>query len=338
MSIVERSWIQKRSTIAVEDKRRLARYAATHLVAHGDVIFIGSGTSLTALMHEITTRQASGERLDLEVVTSNLQIIAMGRGTGHDGQQKDKTQEQEEARFLQAFKGTQIVLTGGEVNSSLDSLTGDHAALGIKDPLFHPTTVFFGARGLSFRGGLVITYQFLDELSAQVAYATRPTKRRVILCDHTKLGITEGRQAPIEIGSLLEHSTECIVLSTEPESATEAQVVKEEVEAFNSLCGNLALNDAYRDKELALWMVTRAGERRILGSMATLRQRSRGKRLRRSDAVVAVRNGNGQLLTAHSHVTRHRAQNQPRQGRIAASDSANGQGNAERDASRRRSS
>ncbi|HMJ86229.1 MAG TPA: hypothetical protein VK504_23790, partial [Vicinamibacterales bacterium] len=249
------------------------------------------------------------------------------------------------ASFLQAFKGTQIVLTGGEVNSSLDSLTGDHAALGIKDPLFHPTTVFFGARGLSFRGGLVITYQFLDELSAQVAYATRPTKRRVILCDHTKLGITEGRQAPIEIGSLLEHSTECIVLSTEPESAKERQVVKEEVDAFNNLCRDLTLNDAYRDKELALWMVTRAGERRILGSMATLRQRSRGKRLRRSDAVVDVKNGkpangNGQLLSAHSRAARHGAQIQSQHDphrRVVASSRVNRDGTPERDATRRRS-
>lgn len=285
MSVVERTWIQKRSAIAVEHKQRLARYAATHLVEHGDVVFIGSGTSLTALMFEITSRQASGEKLDLEVVTSNLQIIAMGRGTSSNGPPKDNEQEQEEARFLQAFKATQIVLTGGEVNSSLDSLTGDHAASSIKDPLFHPTTVFFGARGLSFHGGLVVTYQFLDEISAQVAYATRPTKRRVILCDHTKLGITEGRQAPIEIGSLLDHCNECIFLSTQPESAAETKVVMKEVAAFNTLCRELAADNRYRAKELALWIVTKGGARRILASMATVRARVRGKRLRRASAT-----------------------------------------------------
>ena len=50
----------------------------------------------------------------------------------------------------------------------------------------------FGARGLSFRNELTVSYQFLDELSAQEAYARQPTDRRILLCDHTKSGVTEG--------------------------------------------------------------------------------------------------------------------------------------------------
>jgi DeoR/GlpR family transcriptional regulator of sugar metabolism len=288
MSTVERTWIQKRSAIAVAHKRNLAKYAASHLVSHGDVIFVGSGTSLTALMSEVTARQAAGEKLDLQVVTSNLQVIAMGRGTGLNGQLKDARKEQEESRFLEAFKATQIVLTGGEVNSSLDSLTGDHAAHGINDALFHPTTVFFGARGLSFRGGLTISYQFLDEVSAQVAYATRPTKRRVLICDHTKLGHTEGRQAPLRLESLLEHARECIVLSTLPDSPDETDRVMGEVQAFADMCQELVSREQCLDKELALWMINGAGERRVLASLASIRQRAKGRRLRRSQATQAA--------------------------------------------------
>ena len=176
MTTIERSWIQKHLGMANDEKQWLARYAASHLVGYGDVIFVDSGTSLTALMIEIIKRQAEGEKLDLQVVTSNLQVIAMGRsmppaaGSNEDdsgsvpsaASSKDDESGYLGPGFLEAFKATQIVLTGGHVNPSLDSLTGEHAVSGIKEPLFHPTTVFFGARGLSFRPELVITYQFLD--------------------------------------------------------------------------------------------------------------------------------------------------------------------------------
>jgi hypothetical protein len=178
------------------------------------------------------------------------------------------------------------VLTGGEVNPSLDSLTGDNAVRGIRDSLFHPTTVFFGARGLSFAGGLTITYQFLDELSAQEAYATRPTKRRVVLCDHTKLGVTEGRQSSLRIDSLLEQADECIFLSTLPEAISEAPLVAEEIAAFNSLCAELADRDEFGGKELALWVINSANERRIAGSLACTRRERQGAKLRIAGARI----------------------------------------------------
>src|SRR5258708_7495754 len=79
MRNLDRTWIDKRSSDRPELKRRLGRYGATHLVDHGDALCIGSGTSLTALGYEIIARQARSGALDLQVVTSNLQIMGMGR-------------------------------------------------------------------------------------------------------------------------------------------------------------------------------------------------------------------------------------------------------------------
>jgi len=280
MTVVDRTWIQKRSTEAVGYKRRLSRYSSTHLVGHGDALSIGTGTTLSALTFEIVKRQADDGALDLQIVTSNLQVIGMGRYSDPD------QDPQEVDRFLRAFRATQIVVTGGEVNPSLDSLTGEQAVLGIRDPLFHPTTVFFGARGLSFRGGLTITYQFLDELSAQEAYATRPTQRRVVLCDHEKLGIVKGRQAPLRIESLLEHANECIFVSTVPELARDVPRVNREIAAFQELCSELARKELYTDKELALWMITAEEERRIVASLAKARQEQKGETFAKGGAIL----------------------------------------------------
>ena len=111
MSSMDRTWIQKRSTLEVDEKHLLARYAAWHLVSHGQVLFLGTGSTLCALMREVIGRQVQDVALDLLVVTSNLQIVGMGRAS--DKQEQDADGDQEEASFWQACKATQIVLTGG---------------------------------------------------------------------------------------------------------------------------------------------------------------------------------------------------------------------------------
>src|SRR5262249_25012686 len=111
----------------------------------------------------------------------------------------------------------------------------------------------------------------------------------VIVCDHTKLGVIEGRQAPLKIESLLDNATECIVLSTIPED--DVTSIEAEVGAFTNMCQQLVDDKRYEAKELALWMITAAGEKRIACSLATLRQKKRGKRMRRADAMLTSLRG-----------------------------------------------
>jgi hypothetical protein len=99
----------------------------------------------------------------------------------------------------------------------------------------------------------------------------------VILCDHTKLGVTEGLQARLTMESLLERSEECIFLSTYPSAAEDEARVRVEIDAFNAVCADLKKSGACRGKELALWLITENGQRRIAGSLATMGERGEGE-------------------------------------------------------------
>jgi len=51
----------------------------------------------------------------------------------------------------------------GALQVSLESLTGEYAAKGVRYAFINPRTVFLGAAGLTFREKFSITYQFQDE-------------------------------------------------------------------------------------------------------------------------------------------------------------------------------
>jgi len=98
---LDSTWIKKRSTEAVPSKTALAQFSATHFVGHGDIACIATGTQMSTLMWEIVSRQATEEHLDLLIVTSNLQIVGMGRDPLGDVNTRDP---EEQARFLNAFR------------------------------------------------------------------------------------------------------------------------------------------------------------------------------------------------------------------------------------------
>src|SRR5688572_30319364 len=157
------AWLFRRISLAPQWKRALARYAATHLVKAGDVVQMASGTTLNCLMDELISLQHNTGALDLLVMTTNLQVLAKGRDA-HNSRPD-------------VFGSMQIVLTGGTLHPSLDSLTGTYAAKGVGNDMIVPDVVFFGAAGLSCCGGrLTLSYHFQDEMSTQHAYATRDRK------------------------------------------------------------------------------------------------------------------------------------------------------------------
>jgi DeoR/GlpR family transcriptional regulator of sugar metabolism len=276
---VEPAWVKQCSTFAPEWKRAIAEYSAIHLIDYGDVIQLGSGTTFNAVMDRIIERQLDTKiALDLIILTSNLQVMAKGR----DAQSK----------YQGIFGTMQIILTGGALQMSLDSLTGEYAAKGVSSESIYPKTTFFGARGLSFRGELTIRYQFEEEISTQVAYATRPTERRVLLCDHTKLGTKGGWKAGLTIESLLSTTDKCFVISTLPDDNSEdsAQAIKtieEEEQELRSLLSRLLAADSagkYAKKEFALRLLDIDGNVKRETSLSMLRDETseKGARLVRS--------------------------------------------------------
>lgn len=205
-------------------------------------------------MDELISAQAVRKScLDLIILTSNLQVLAKGRNALY--------------RDPSVFGNTQIILTGGMLLFSLDSLTGEYAANGVRLDIVYPRTVFFGAAGLTFREGLALTYQFQDQISTQIAYATRPTEHRVILCDHTKFGKKTGYKAEIGIRSLLEACSECSVISTVPEEGQSGpdddqsalRVIEQEVESFRWLLEPLVDDPQFEGKDFRLLLVNADG-------------------------------------------------------------------------------
>jgi DeoR/GlpR family transcriptional regulator of sugar metabolism len=235
------TWVTYSSDVQPKLKRALAHYAAFHLIKYGNMLLIGSGTTLNSLMDEIIGRHIQEKKaFDLIILTSNLQVMAKGRdaqlGMSRDAQSgRGKSQNQPAATNL--FSEMQTILTGGTLRSSLDSLTGQYAARGVNNEEIYPDWVFFGAAGLSFRNKqLTIRYHFQDEIATQEAYATRPTEHRVILCDHTKLGTKSGLKADLTIDSLIETAERCTIITTMPEeSSGEFHRVQTEIEAFKEL-------------------------------------------------------------------------------------------------------
>jgi DeoR/GlpR family transcriptional regulator of sugar metabolism len=235
------TWVTQHSGVHRDWKAVMARYAAHHLVNYGDVVQLGSGTSLNALMDAIIERQRTERTgLDLVVLTSNLQVVAKAsRATDQP---------------------MQIILTGGTLQASLDSLVGEYAARAIATEVFHPRTVFFGAAGLTFRYCRPLSYHFLDEIGAQVSYATRGAEHRVILCDHTKVGKSDAMAADLTIPQLLTNATRCTVITTWPEDDPEAQArLRDEKEALTQSLNALADAPELSNKDFVLEFVTHDG-------------------------------------------------------------------------------
>ena len=109
---------------------------------------------------------------------------------------------------------------------------------------------------LSFNDGKVLLgYHFQEQLSTQISYATRPTKLRIIICDHTKLGARSGWEARIPLESLLEGTEECIIYSSWPETAKQQQSVLKQKDAFTENIKQLKGSGQVAGKRLAFRLI-----------------------------------------------------------------------------------
>ena len=248
------TWVQTRSGVAIDWKRAIGTFAATHFIQHGDVVQGGPGTTNVEFMGAIVARQVATKRgLDLIFMTTSLPVMAKGR----DAKEK----------HVDILQGMQLILTGGAFQGPIDSLVGPYAVQGIRSEMLRPNWVFFGAAGLDFSPSFTIRYQFDDELATQEAYATRPTDHRVLLCDHTKLGRNVGWKANLNVESILEHAKSFRIVTTYPDASDPARlVVDEQIQAFKDLLKNLAEkigndeNHPLRGKEFSLRLVNSNGE------------------------------------------------------------------------------
>jgi DeoR/GlpR family transcriptional regulator of sugar metabolism len=243
-----RTWVVNSRGKAKVWKKALVRHVVTHqFIRYGDSLLLGSGTTPIYLMDELVKDAvAKREVLDLAIVTSNLQVLY----TVRDAQRMN----------ADILGNWQVLVTGGRLNHSLDSMIGDHAALSIRSDLFNPRLVFLGAAGLSFCNGLNISFQFEEEISTQKAFATRPTTNRILLCDHEKMGKHSFYNLKLSIEELMKDAVNCYVITTcDPQNKDVMAVLDQEEEALKDLLRPLAHKSSVENKEFVFRILRRDG-------------------------------------------------------------------------------
>jgi DeoR/GlpR family transcriptional regulator of sugar metabolism len=244
----KRTWVNRAGKKAERWKTGLVKHVVTHdFINYGDSLALGSGTTPMYLVKALVEAQiAKDEAFDLAIVTSNLQVLYEFR----DAQLK----------YADVLGNTQVIVTGGRLNNSLDSMIGDYAALSIRSELFNPRVVFVGAAGLTFRGGLNISYQFEEEISTQKAFATRSTTSRVLLCDHEKLGKPSFYNLKLTIEELMKDAHNCYVITTyDPDNPTVMAILEQEEKALTELLQPLVGKREFDGKDFVFRMVREDG-------------------------------------------------------------------------------
>lgn len=260
--VEDTSWVSHHSDLQTRYKQAIARHVVTHFLDFGQVIQMGSGTTLNALMKEIIAFQKERQRpLDLTILTTNLEIVQMGKEAATSDPK--------------IFGSTQVIITGGSLLASLNSLIGEYAASNVETEQIVPNYVFLGVEGIGFDPPAgQITYHFNQELTTQESYARRLAHHRVVVCDHTKIGKTTGWRARTDVKALLSRTEQCTILSSvpdkdDPECDAQMAKLKEHLSRFRNLvlawrdaCGQDRdiISEAARRTQLRLRLINSKGE------------------------------------------------------------------------------
>jgi DeoR family transcriptional regulator, fructose operon transcriptional repressor len=134
-----------------EDKEKIAKYAAS-LIEDEEVIYIDSGTTCSAMVKYI---KAKGVR----VVTSNIQVLNEINGNGIES----------------------CIIVGGEVNKSLDSISGPLTDTALKNMNFD--RAFLGTSGFGLEVG-INTPDFREASKKTIVNSN--SRQCYVLADHSK--------------------------------------------------------------------------------------------------------------------------------------------------------
>ncbi len=149
-SYLERMQVQHAAKAAIATK-------AVELVAEGESVFIGSGTTTLAIAERIRTRQ------NLTVVTSSLPV----------------------ASILYGCKDINLLLVGGYLRHDEPDLGGAITESNLD--MIKPDVAFLGTDGVDEQGN---TYSTRASFPIILGHLGKPARRVFIVADHTKMGKT----------------------------------------------------------------------------------------------------------------------------------------------------
>jgi DeoR/GlpR family transcriptional regulator of sugar metabolism len=241
-------WNDQRIGQQGEYKERLAQYVATHFIGdqkqHAMTVQIASGTQMIYLMDAVikVQKDAGARSLDLGIMTNNLDAFTpSARATLENAN---------------SFGSWDITLTGGTYHAPTRSLYGPIAADQIEAKTFAPDAVFFGVFTIAFTADdLEIYYHFRDQLVTQRSYALRPTKNRVVVFDHTKLGVRSGNLLKVTAEEMLEKAENVIFCSSWPDDREHQERIEREIQSFQKLSNRIQGNRKFTGKRLTLRLI-----------------------------------------------------------------------------------
>ncbi len=146
----------QRQVEQITEKQRIGELAAS-LVADGDTVFLGSGTTVLEVARHLTGRQ------NLTVITNSLPVVML----------------------LSEYPNITIVCTGGLLRASELSFIGHIAEQVLYE--VRADRVFIGVRAISIKEGL--TNDYLPETLTDRAILDIG-RENIIVADHTKFGRT----------------------------------------------------------------------------------------------------------------------------------------------------
>lgn len=145
----------EKSRVAADEKAAIGEFAAT-MVADGDAIAIGAGTTTQVLARRLLGRP------DLTVVTNSLLV----------------------AQALARSRGIDVVMTGGSLRGSIFALIGSGAERTLSG--MRTRRAFLSGNGLTATGGLSTPNLSVAGVDRAIAATA---KEVVVLADSTKLGV-----------------------------------------------------------------------------------------------------------------------------------------------------
>lgn len=150
--ITEELSVSQKSNVNLENKNRIAEYAAG-LITKGDFIYLDAGTTTECMLQYVTEKSA----------------VFVTNAVAH-------------AKKL-ANAGYKVILIGGELKGTTEAVVGSEAVMSIHN--YHFTKGFFGTNGITVKAGYT-TPDYNEALVKKTAMLN--CQKRYILADSSKFG------------------------------------------------------------------------------------------------------------------------------------------------------
>lgn len=189
------SYFQARDQQHKKAKVAVAKVIAENYLSEGDSILLDAGTSLYPIA-EIIAQKAKEEpgRTHFTIMTHNYKAFEV----------LVKTVPRE--------ANLNIVLAGGRYDQDLNALFGNQTVTSYED--FFPRVVLIGVSGLVAEIGL-FCHGNTEELAVKKAIFGKRARDRIIVADHTKIGMLDGFRFG-EAQGLRANVNRCILITDMP--------------------------------------------------------------------------------------------------------------------------